>query len=202
MDIKAYTQIDKFADIMKANDIFIPRLRGYRWMATEVSLSSNEIAESIKSHEGTIYERAVCSCPRFRPESDIFEYSQATDRLKKKYLIQEKRTETDGSGAEYSYEETVGFRWELLHGRNRKALKFSLKNGRKAVIRQLETFNKYVGRADVMYIHARIGGQNWSHYGGAEISREPWFLEKVDDYFDDTYCDIYVKLKEIPQVEV
>ena len=23
---------------------------------------------------------------------------------------------------------------------------------------------------------------------------KPWFIEKVDDYFDSTYCDIYVRI--------
>ena len=59
------------------------------------------------------------------------------------------------------------------------------------VIAQFEMFNKYVGREDV---HSRIGGDNWNYYGGPELEKQPWFLEKIDDYYDNTYCDIYAKI--------
>ena len=64
---------------------------------------------------------------------------------------------------------------------------------------QMERFNYYCGQKNVYMIHARIGGvgeySNWEYYGGEEkIATQPWFLEKVDDDFDSTYCDIYVKL--------
>ena len=62
--------------------------------------------------------------------------------------------------------------------------------------KQMETFNKYVGRTDVMMVHARIGGCNWKEYGGFWLEKKPWFIEKVDDGFDPTYCDIYVRVKE------
>lgn len=62
---------------------------------------------------------------------------------------------------------------------------------------QIERFNHYVGQDGVYMIHARIGGtsetSNWVSYGGpTEIATQPWFLEKVDDNWDCTYCDIYV----------
>ena len=63
--------------------------------------------------------------------------------------------------------------------------------------KQFETFNKYCGRDDVLYIHARIGGGNWPYYDGPELSKQPWFIEKVDDAFDSTYCDIYAKIKPL-----
>lgn len=59
-----------------------------------------------------------------------------------------------------------------------------------------QTFNKYVGRNDVLCIHARIGGGNWDDYRD-EVENEPWFIEKVDDDFDPTYCDIYARIKPI-----
>lgn len=56
-----------------------------------------------------------------------------------------------------------------------------------------ETFNKYSGRFDVLYIHARIGGGNWLSCRN-QVKNQPWFLEKVDDFYDNTYCDIYAKI--------
>ena len=64
-----------------------------------------------------------------------------------------------------------------------------------ALKENFNTFNKYCGREDVLYIHARIGGSNWKFYGGNELEKKPWFIEKVDDYFDDTYCDIYARIE-------
>lgn len=195
MDLFAYSQIDSLEKIMKDNGIEIPRLRGLRLMSEEHTVSENEIAEAVKSNEKSIHESAVTSIPRFRPDSGWHRYSPTTDLIKKKYLIRKKITEIE-DGKEYSYNEIIGFRWDLIHGKNRKELKFALKKGRAAVIKNLTTFNKYVGRKDVLYVHARIGGDNWSYYGGNQIEKQPWFLEKVDDYFDRTYCDIYVKIKE------
>ena len=48
-------------------------------------------------------------------------------------------------------------------------------------------------------IHARIGGPNWEYYGGPLLKLEPWFLERVDDGFDNTYCDIYARIKPIKE---
>lgn len=63
------------------------------------------------------------------------------------------------------------------------------------VRRQYEMFNKYCGRPDVLYIHARIGGPNWVTFGGPELAKQPWFIDAIDDAFDPTYCDIYAKIK-------
>ena len=60
--------------------------------------------------------------------------------------------------------------------------------------KQMAKFNEYCGRDDVMMIHARIGGCNWQYFGGFWLTRKPWFLEKIDDGFDYTYCDIYAKV--------
>ena len=47
MDLFAYSQIDKFDEIMKENNIKITRLRGYRWMFEEDGLSYEEIEEEV-----------------------------------------------------------------------------------------------------------------------------------------------------------
>ena len=33
------------------------------------------------------------------------------------------------------------------------------------------------------------------YYNGFNLIKNEWWLEKVDDYFDNTYCDIYAKIK-------
>ena len=61
--------------------------------------------------------------------------------------------------------------------------------------RQLEMFNKYAGRSDVLMIHARIGG-DWPTRGGALISMEKWFIDYCYDGADHTYCDLYAKITQ------
>lgn len=183
----------KISDLI--NGITIPRLRGHRLMRDEKSISRESIREICREVEYRVYEDAVTSCPRFRPESNINEFSLETDRLEKKYLIKRSESYTNADGEVFVYSKTVGFRWNLLHGKNRKAVKLAIKHKRNKAIAQYEAFNRYVGREDVLCIHARIGGGNWYYYGGGEIEQQPWFLEKVDDCYDDTYCDIYAKIK-------
>ena len=59
--------------------------------------------------------------------------------------------------------------------------------------RQMEVYNGHCGETGVYMIHARVGGNNWKYYDMDEIKSEPWFIEAVDDDFDSTYCDIYVR---------
>ena len=199
MDLFAYSQIDALKLIAKHNAIEVPRLRGYRLMSEETALSAESIQSSLEHMTCRIYDDAMTSCPRFRPESNCSEYSLATDRLRRKYLILETVNDTTYDGTPFSYEVVKGIKWDKIHGKNRKAIKFAVKKAVKAVKTQLETFNKYVGRSDILYIHARIGGGNWLHYGGAELEKKPWFVEKVDDYFDETYCDIYAKIEQVSE---
>ena len=111
--------------------------------------------------------------------SDCWELSDVTDWYKKYYI---------GNWRSKDKEEFV--RWDRIHGWKRKVLKFAIKKKKRAIQKQIDMWNKYVGKDNVLFIHSRIGGANWNDYGGNELEKQPWFLEKVDDYFDDTYCDI------------
>ena len=111
------------------------------------------------------------------------EYSSRTDQIRKRYLLKE----SEGNS---------GIRWDRIHGKRRKKLKYAIKRRKRRVLAQFEAFNKSAGRSDVLYIHARIGGRNWETYGGKDLEKQPWFLEKVNDHFDGTYCDIYAKIED------
>lgn len=102
--------------------------------------------------------------------------------LRCKYLIYNKDTFTP-----------VDVRWDRIHGKKRKTFKFAIKRVTRHVYEQYALFNRYCGRPDILYIHARIGGGNWYYYG-KEVKDQPWFICKVDDAFDSTYCDIYARL--------
>lgn len=196
MDLGAYMQIADLEEVAKANGIEVPRLRGYRLMANEEQITEEQIQEIIASHQGWIYEKCVTSKPRFYPDSGATVYGPAADRLKKKYLIYETHNDVREDGTEYSYQTVSGFRWELLHGKARKRLKLALKRSERNVRKQMDAFNKYAGKKNVLYIHARIGTGNWLNYDVNELEKQPWFIEAVDDHFDCTYCDIYARIKE------
>ena len=185
MDLGAYRQIEDWDALMKANHIDIPRLRGLRYMATEERIPDEAITQRAKwiglwNCEGTL--RQPHGIITYR-DLAVHEYSSNTNKKINKHFIFE---EGDFS--------PVDVNWSTTHGRLRKIFKYKLKQARKRVDKEAGTFNKYVGRRDVLYIHARIGGNNWKWYGGDEIAKQPWFLEKVDDAFDSTYCDIYAQI--------
>lgn len=183
MDLGAYAQIDDLSAIMKENNISVERLRGLRLMANEEPISDEKIEEQA-AQIGFLNCESLCEA-NFVLDPWSFELSSRTNQIKKKYLIKNE---------EGSY---VGVHWDRIHGKKRKAFKYVIKSARKRVWNNLSIFNKYCGRNDVLYIHARIGGGNWAYYGGSKITEQPWFLERVDDPFDGTYCDIYAKIKPI-----
>lgn len=180
MDLYAYANIGTLEEIAKENGISIPRLRGYRLMSQEEPVSKADLEEIIQSDMRWECEQWCCS--HFF-ERDYVEYSSRTDRIRKRYLLKES-------------EEGSGIRWDRIHGKRRKKLKYAIKRRKRRVLAQFEAFNKYAGRSDVLYIHARIGGRNWETYGGKDLEKQPWFLEKVNDHFDGTYCDIYAKIED------
>lgn len=183
MDLGAYVKIEDLYQIMIDNGIEIPRLRGLRLMSEEKPLSEEEINEEI-NYVGLRRCTDLCLSD-FRLNSSWHELSIRTDRIRKKYIIYDKD------------EIEIGVNWKNLHGRKRKSFRYWLKKAKKRVLRTDETFNRYCGQQNVLYIHARIGGKNWGYYGGPEIAKQPWFIEKVDDPSDSTYCDIYARLKEM-----
>ncbi len=79
---------------------------------------------------------------------------------------------------------------------NRREAKGVARRYAKYVRKQLRTFNKYAGKEGVLMVHARIGGPNWTYYGGHLLKFKPWFIEAVTDGGDETYCDIYVRVKK------
>ena len=85
--------------------------------------------------------------------------------------------------------------WHIVGIDNRREIKGKARHYAKLTRKQLHAFNKYAGKEGILMVHARIGGANWRYYGGPLLAMKPWFIEKVDDGADDTYCDIYVRIK-------
>ena len=186
MDLGAYVQIDDLENVAKANGIDCPRIRGYRLMKNEEPVDY----KLLESYIDADFDCAVDLCtakPFWSINPCWYEGSYETDLKINKYT----------TGDRWDLDKPHRVKWEKIHGWKRKALKLAIKNKRKAIAKQYEMYNKYCGRDDILYIHARIGGGNWSYYYD-KVIHQPWFIEKIDDNFDSTYCDIYAKLTEIP----
>ena len=192
MDFGAYCQIPDLDQIMKDNGIDVPRLRGLRLMKDEKPLSREEINEVAMDH--ALWEcEQMCRCTKpFDLDPWVTELSSRTDAIVKKYLI------TDNEDGRLACGRVIGIRWDKVHGKKRKAFKYAIRKEKKKAEEQYKVWNKYCGRDDVLYIHTRTGGANWEYFECPElVASQPWFLEKVDDSFDCTYCDIYAKIKEV-----
>jgi len=186
MDLGAYAMIDVIEKVAKENEICVPRLRGYRLMVCE---SSIDYRDCIKDLEIQCVENLVRAIPFWSPNANAYEYSSLTDKRLKKYLTKDpwSSDEEDEASA------PVRVRWENIHGKKKKILKTMVHNWARRYKKQYDTWNKYVGREDILYIHARIGGWNWPTYA-SEVVNTPWYIEHVDDAFDRSYCDIYAKI--------
>ena len=174
MDLGAYKNIEDLSEIAKKNNIDVPRLRGYRLMRDEEPMYvTKEDMENIACEEcGNLCH----SEPFWDANTCAYLYGGVRNRIEKYYIDDNK------------------VRWKRIHGWKRKVLKTAIHNQKKRVEKQYAVWNKYVGRDDILYIHARIGGGNWPGYY-KEVINEPWFIEKVDDAWDRTYCDIYAKIR-------
>ena len=178
MDLGAYVQIEDIEQIAKANGIEVPRLRGYRLMKDEEYIDYSGMFMDIDIE---CVEDLCESIPFWSNNPDYSESSDYIDYLRRYFL-------------EYKGNDPVRVRWERIHGWKRKTLKLAIHNKKKRIKAQYGMWNKYVGRDDILYIHARIGGGNWSYYH-QYVDKQSWFIERVDDSFDSTYCDIYARIK-------
>ena len=182
MDLGAYAQIDSLEKIMKDNGIEVPRLRGLRLMKDEKLISKESMDKMVKYCEIMCVEDLCTSEPFWNPNGWCSTYDKHTRQLRDYYLFKN----NDG--------EYIGIRWDRIHGWKRKVLKFEIKKYKRKIQQQYDMWNKYAGRNDVLYIHARIGGNNWNYFDGEKLRKKLWFLDKVDDSSDSTYCDIYAKI--------
>lgn len=172
MDLYAYKQIENLEYILSELHINIPRLRGLRLMEAEGRVSDEEVQSLIQYLEVYAITDLMESC---------WSKHEVSERVKQKYL----ECDRDGNPS--------AVRWENLHGKKRSMAKYHVKKMRNQVFKQYAAFNKYAGRSDVLYVHARIGSDLWDFEYGKQIEEHPAFLEKVDDCFDPTYCDIYLQ---------
>ena len=148
--------------LAKANGIEIPRLRGYRWMENEKCLSEEDIENCLNEARARAYEHVLTADPPFSINPEYYILSYTTDQRKKKYLIQEEQTRVyyppdNPEGKSYTTTVIKGFRWDLLHGKRRKAVKYYLKKELRYEKHQLAVWNfkleqYYVGRFQEIFV--------------------------------------------------
>ena len=183
MDLYAYTQIVDLGKIAERNGISVPRCRGYRLMKIEQRVTAVEIEQMI--NEQALYEAEKLF--RLHPSGLFYEYSDRAKARARRYIVIQKN--------DNGFDEPVAVRWDKVHGKRRKEIKWVFRRTRKQVREQYNLFNSFVGRDDVLYIHARLGSTSWTdEKTKAEVTRQPWFIEQVDDSFDSSYCDIYARI--------
>ncbi len=195
MDLGAYAQIEDLDIIAKENGIEVPRLRGYRLMKDEEPVDLKEVINRDEIASDCV-EELCTSHPFWSTHPRYWESSEWTDYVKTYYMTYKMKDSPFGG----KYKDFNGVRWDRIHGWKRRVLKTYIHNEIKRKTKQWEMFNKYAGRDDILYIHARIGGGNWPDYYD-QVIYQPWFIEKVDDSFDSTYCDIYARIKPIKEVD-
>ena len=189
MDLFAYTQIDELEQLAQKNGISVPRLRGYRLMKDEEHITDEDWKEIRNDIEIRVLER-LCQSEWGRDKwgYTLSAYTDAKCAYHiKNYEYRYESKDTEG------YQEPEIF-WDRLKGKKKRIFITHVKNELRKLEKQYEVWNKYCGRDDILYIHARIGGGNWSYYYDQVVDK-PWFIEKVDDGWDSTYCDIYAQLK-------
>lgn len=176
MDLYAFAQIEDLQHYLDDNNIDIPRLRGLRLMKDEKIITDEETEKSVK---GDQIDYAV---HWLREHCDWCWSSWKMDRKHKAFIY---------GKDEHGNKAVVGIDLSKVHGKDKKRIKFHWKQIKKRYYEQFGMFNKYVGK-NVLYVHARLGSTNWSDY--KVDTTHPMYLERIDDAWDGTYCDIYYDL--------
>lgn len=186
MDLGAYIKIDELEVIAKANGIEIPRPRGYRLMKDEKPITDDDFERLFSMCEVDAVYSLCMYDPFWKLPRNGSVYSIGTNKLD--YYMKY-------GPDEYGCLAALGARWDRIHGKKRRILKYEIKKTKRKALEQFSVWNRYAGRDDVLYIHARIGGSNWIYYDGKkQVLEQTWFLDRVDDWRDNTYCDIYSKI--------
>ena len=187
MDLGAYAQIDTLEKVMLDNNIKIPRLRGLRLMSEEEPILPEDYNEAYRDAEFDAVRTAVESKWLYNPL--WLETSYKTDYELEYYMDFAMRN------GHINHFKPLKIHWERLHGRKRKLVKYLAKKRKQRIKTQWDMWNKYCGRDDVLYIHARLGSGNWGGYDCDKLIKDkPWYLDHCEDNFDQTYVDIYAKI--------
>lgn len=152
---------------------------GFKPMSDEKPVNPEEIAKRKNQYAVEHFENLLAAFPSWWTRSTrAYFYDNGTHLRWKHYLTKDEKGEYNG------------IRWDRIHGKHRKKLKFELKNCNKEIDKQYKVWDKYAGRQDVAYIYIKYYNLK------DEVYNQPWFLETVDDYFEPTYRYVFIKIDE------
>ena len=175
MAIGAYKQIEELSELAIKNGIDVPRLRGYRLMSEEQPMTKEDYAELDHNVEiESAINFTACFCKGHFYPKEIYRYNAAQRKREHEWIDKEKDC----------------INWDVIHGKTRRAFKLFIKQEKRKAMAQQALFDRYAGQKNILYIHARLGNLNWH----PELESQPWFICKIDDAYDCTYCDIYARL--------
>lgn len=184
MDLGAYVQSNQLNDIALKNRINVPRLRGYRLMQNEKPISYLELKKKINEAALIGAERMIEAVPTFALEPKFYVLNNEIKTLKTLYLKYDKDKIN-----------VTGVNWNILSDLKKNNMVIGIKRKANDCRKQYNTWNKYCGQKNILYIHARIGSHGWTPGYIEDIIKQPWYLEHIDDFYDPSYCDIYAKIK-------
>ena len=160
--------------------IDIPRYRGFGYTKDLEEYSLIDVKDILKSEETNILESLCRSNPKWSINSFSETYSYSSDMYFARHL------KRDGK--------LMVVDWDKIHGKKRKALKYEIKTFKRNLVKMVKIWNQYAKKDGFICIRARIGGDNWNYFKGDKLKNYEWFVDKVDDAFDSTYCYIFAKI--------
>lgn len=131
------------------------------------------IQHVIGRNEVAIVEHLIMSRWSSRPKKKLLR----SVKLMYKYIDYDKLIKTNN-----------GIKWENLHGKKRKIAKYKIKKLRREIRKKYDTYNKYVGRDDVLYFHTIVDTNQYN-----ELRHSQSYIEDIPDWYDPRYKDMYFK---------
>lgn len=173
---------------LENNGVKVPRMHNVELCKELTPYNDGEVLLNLYMFESNVLSDLLAS----GWTNNFFCYGRRFKKAVKKYA---KKYVYSSDGNDYHFLAPI---WDNIHGKHRKILKFEFKKMNKQFNKYREAWDRYAGRSDVIVVRARIGGSNWISYDGKfTIASKPIFLEKVDDPYDNTFCNIYFKFSEV-----
>lgn len=174
-------EINTRNDILQTAGVSIPG--EFLIMKEETKISLEEVDQIMKKQEVMIIDRLLSSNPRWTLQP-YFTMPKNKEKYVHKYIHFD------------SKEEHV--RWDRLHGKHRKIVKFECKKEKGKIRDGILTFNHFAGREDVMCIRVDTSHSENGKGFLYQIESLPYFLTMNLSYeneaFSSNIYDIYLKV--------
>lgn len=148
-------------------------IQDIRFMRDEELYSEESIQDTINRNDMSVIKHLVMSKWSYNPKRFLGLFPE----LFKKYIDYDRFKKTG-----------KGIIWENIHGKKRRVAKYETKKFHKSIRNQYETYNKYVGRDDVLYFHTILNNEQYN-----KLCSSSSYIEDVADWFDPRYRDMYFK---------